>query len=116
MSIQRIAADTVHVKCRSCQAITGHALADLRAAHKSVSFPPCPSCKSAIMANVIAGPITKNGSAALMQAWIKTLHQRLISNGHTIETFNAEAVQAGIHDGALVWPEGDSVVEFIAAT
>jgi hypothetical protein len=68
------------------------------------------------MANVIAGPIIKTGSAAIIQAWIKTLHQRLILQGYTMENFNAESVPAGIHDGALVWPEGDSVVEFVAVT
>lgn len=117
MSIKRISAAVVQVKCISCGAITDHVLGDIKAATTSVLFPPCPACqKSKLLANVIAGPIVKTGSAGLVQSWIKALHNRLILDGYTVDGFSPDLVPADLHEGASVWPEGESVVEFVIAT
>jgi hypothetical protein len=91
-----------------------YALSALKAANRSVSFPVCPAClKTKLQVNVISGPITKVGEAALSQAWIKALHRQLVAGGFVAEGFDAQKVDANAHEGAVDWPTGDAVVPFV---
>jgi hypothetical protein len=63
--------------------------------------------------NVIPGPITKSGDPALSQSWIKALHRQLIVAGHTADIYSAEKVALNAHEGAVEWPTGDAVVDFV---
>jgi hypothetical protein len=114
MFLRKLSAGSVEALCMVCQVLSEYALADMKAANRSVSFPSCPACqKVRLQVNVIAGPIAKTGAAALSQAWIKALHRQLIVDGHTAAIYSAEKVAPDAHEGAVDWPTGDAVVTFV---
>ena len=114
MSMNQISANSVVAKCAMCNASSTYALADLRAGNLSVKFPRCQACqKAALSAHIVPGQILKEGSAALSQAWIKSLHRQLIAGGFVAEGFDAQKVDADAHEGAVEWPTGDTVVDFV---
>jgi hypothetical protein len=114
MFLRKLSAGSVEALCMACQVWSEYALVDMKAANRSVSFPSCPAChKVRLQVNVTAGPIAKVGEAALSQAWIKALHRQLIVDGHTAAIYSAEKVAPDAHDGAVDWPTGDAVVDFV---
>jgi len=114
MFMRKLTANSITVKCLACETWNDYALSDLKAANSSVSFPVCPSChKSTMQVNVIPGTITKSGDPALSQSWIKALHRQLIVAGHTDEIYSVEKVASNAHEGAVEWPTGDAVVDFV---
>lgn len=110
MAFKRIYADRVEIVCGECGAPDEHPLTALVAAERMVRFPRCSACKRTSLAlNVAPGPITKTGQAAVLQSWIKALHQKLVQSGRIHPEMTEIADLEEFYAGAASWPAGDAV-------